>query len=87
MSKRIEIPEALVVFGYVGPWATGGLAWCIPQCLHLGHTLDHPAPPGPAIEEYAAMAGRAERAFLCRITIEPVIDRKGRPITRIVRPK
>ena len=73
MSKRIEIPKPAMGYGYVGAWKDGDIGWGLPNALHDRRS-------GPREDFWGH---KNVRTFLCKITIEPVTDVDGRPITRI----
>lgn len=84
MSKKIEVPEGSVGFGYVGVWCDEHrLGWCMPEHV-TGNGRGYPEPPGELWKKNTPhpVAGWDNRAYLCRITVEPILDSKGRPITR-----
>jgi hypothetical protein len=72
--KKIEVPKAVKGRGYVGTWGDpdNKLGWALPD--YLGQTR-----PGKCFRTFA---NPGVRAYLCEITIKPVLDGKGRPITR-----
>lgn len=78
MSKRIGIPKSAHGFGYVGTWRNGKLGWC--GVSHVtGWSRRTPDGPSEAWEKYALPG---DVAYLCRVTVTPVRDRLGRPITK-----
>ena len=81
MSKRIEVPDPTTGFGYVGQWLGGSLGWCLPN--HLGgHSRKTRIEP---VTERYRLGLLPKRFFLCRITVTPLLDKRGRPITAICR--
>lgn len=79
MSEKIKLPAKTKGKGYVGTWKTDELGWWMPQHVHP-HSVGSPNTEGIQkgyLDE--------ERVFLCEITIKPLTDKKGRPITRIIK--
>lgn len=84
MKKKIKIPKATKGYGYTGVWQDGGVGWHAPD--HICGSRKRPEKPFAVREDnewYGALKG--ERLFLCEITATPVIDKLGRPITKIVK--
>jgi hypothetical protein len=64
-----------VGFGYVNRWNDGSLGWFLP--LHLaGDGRRFSESPNPNAN------AKHEPAFLCKITVTQVFDKRGRPIIR-----
>lgn len=73
--------EKSVGYGFVGKWEDGQLGWFLPN--HLTAT-------GRRLPDIAAAhpnwSNIGERSYLCKITVELVRDKLGRPIIRKVKP-
>lgn len=69
--------------GYCLPWSDNRLGWINGNYVHdkraALYGLKHPFPKSPN--------AKPERAFLCEITIKPVLKKDGTPITRILHPE
>lgn len=78
MSNKIKIPKANKGKGYVGTWSNNVLGWHVPNHLQGGRATEKPS-------RFAKQFAQGGRFFLCEITIKPVLDKKGRPITKIVK--
>ena len=78
MSNKIKVPKATSGFGYAGVWHDGSVGWFSPQYVNSSKTPKYTDKP----VSNPNTAG--ERFFLCKITMTPVLDKNGRPITRIV---
>lgn len=66
--------EKTVGYGWVGKWRNGDIGWRLPK--HLSY------PPNmPDIDNVL----RGKTLYHCRITIEVLHARNGRPITKIPR--
>jgi hypothetical protein len=79
MSKKIKIPKATKGKGYSGVWKSEQLGWWVTDHVHPKSLGD---PNMQAIEKGYL---KGERVFLCEITIKPLLDKKGRPITKIIK--
>jgi hypothetical protein len=66
--------EKSVGYGYVGVWNTGDLGWVLPEHLTC-NSFSREFPDKDFIYP-------EDDLFLCKITVELVKDRKGRPIIR-----
>lgn len=64
-----------VGYGFVGHWVDGRLGWNMPDHLegYNGYT------EAPTMRN---LYGRHKPHVLCRITVEQVLDSRGRPIVR-----
>lgn len=82
MSKRIDVPKATVGYAYSGVWTdpAGELGWTGVSSVSRFDTRRIPAPPSAIWEAYAC---KGQRRFLCRVTLTPVLDSRGRPITKV----
>ena len=80
MTKKLTLPDSTEGYGYVGTWHDGILGWCLPDALSEFDTRREPAKND---EKGWQIPG--DRSFLCRITITPVTDKRGRPVTRIAK--
>jgi hypothetical protein len=78
MTKKIKIPKSVRGYGYSGVWI------CPENTIGWGTTpfisgkSDRSYPSGPPNH----LRGRF---FLCEISIKPLLDKKGRPITKIIK--
>jgi hypothetical protein len=81
MTKKVKVPRANRGFGYVGVWDDGDVGWWLPEQLSGPDRLVEP------ISVAAMKFAEGERFFLCEITVTPRLDKRGRPITRIIREK
>jgi hypothetical protein len=72
--------EKTVGYGYVAPWCDGTLGWAVPRFLG-GHGPRCPEIPDLLSHPYA------EGALLvkCKITIEVVKGKSGKPIRRRIK--
>ena len=77
MSKKIRKPKAVSGRGYVGLWRNGELGWCVAEFISNRYRVAD----GPS-ERFDQNAPSKDRAYLCEITIRPVLTKDGRPITR-----
>lgn len=82
MSKKLELPKPTTGYGYVGVWSDGSIGWFMPRHIDSRYARNYPSSPAPDMPRYA---GKRERAFLCKITVTPVTDKRGRPVTRIIK--
>lgn len=78
-TKKIQLPKKTKGKGYVGTWKTDELGWCMPMHVHPKST------GSPNTENIAKGYMQEERVFLCEITIKPLTDKNGRPITKIIK--
>lgn len=62
---------------WVGEWFGGSIGWLLPFCLDERDTK-------PDFHQYGVAGRCAEPLTLyrCRITVERLFDKRGRPITR-----
>ncbi|MHA1573257.1 MAG: hypothetical protein ACTSX8_04625 [Alphaproteobacteria bacterium] len=74
MSRNASLDKT-VGFGWVGRWDDGTIGWILPAVL-TGHVGNINTPP------HNSYAGPDVRLVKCRITIEVIKDKRGRPITR-----
>ena len=70
-------------FGYVGRWIDGQLGWFLPK--HMTPIVRSEAAARRGVRGHAInnQYTKGQRLVLCRITIEPVLDSKGREIVYI----
>lgn len=75
MSNKLKLPKANKGKGYVGVITNY-------RGEEIGFDL-----PGAMIKGIAYMPNvdKGKRVFLCEITVKPLKDKKGRPITKIVK--
>lgn len=80
MSKKITVPKPIKGFGYSSTWSDGSLGWETTPFVTNSKSRKYVSPPLP--ERNPSMRG--ERFFLCEITIKPILNKKGRPITKVI---
>lgn len=83
MSKKLTIPKKTKCYGYTGIWNNGTVGWM--GVAHLGGSRKYP--DEPVMENSRQQIMEGERLFMCEITVKPVLDKRGRPITKIVKSK
>lgn len=66
-----------ISYGYVGRWNDGTLGWFLPD--HASGNVRFVNQPS---ERGLRNSSKDDRFVLCRITIEQVFAKSGRPITR-----
>jgi hypothetical protein len=81
MSKKLKIPKPTKCYGYTGVWQDGSVGWM--GVSHLGGSKKYPEMPNMSDGRYGIL--QDERLFLCEITVKPLLDKKGRPITKIIK--
>lgn len=75
------MPKSVKGYGYAGTWKDDNrLGWNITP--YVTGKLDRKYPSLPADTK---AHGRGERYFLCSIEIKPLLDKKGRPITKVIK--
>lgn len=81
MSKKIKVPKAVNGYGYSGIWKSpkDTVGWNTTP--YVSGKSDRKYPSSPADTENH---GSGERYFLCEITIKPILDKLGRPITKVI---
>lgn len=72
-------------FGFAGVWSDGTLGWFMPDHISNGGR-NYVGSPNERAQEFVNKDG-GDRFFLCKITVTPVVNVKGRPITKIVKRK
>lgn len=82
MTKKIKIPTSNTGYGYCGEWSDGKIGWFMPT--HIMGALDIKYPCSN-YNDYSAKYLNGERSFLCKVTVTPIVNKKGRPITKIHR--
>lgn len=82
MSK-IKIPKAVKGFGYSGTWASPSntIGWMVSPYVSGKYDRQYPSHVDP--NRFPEAIG--QRLFLCEITVRPMIDKMGRPITKIIK--
>jgi hypothetical protein len=85
MKTKVKIPKMTIGYGYSGVWANGTIGWFAPMHVHSGTKKcpDEPRAVDPQDVNYRSLKGK--RLFYCKIIVTPVLDKLGRPITKIVR--
>lgn len=81
MSKKIKVPKQMKAYGFTGVWQNGQIGWM--GLSHIGGSRDYPDNPSMDGERKEILKG--ERLFMCEVIVKPLLDKKGRPITKIVR--
>jgi hypothetical protein len=72
--RRAKSKTKTVGFGYVGRWGDGTLGWCLPTFLNgYKNVREYPK---------AADFNDGEPAYLCKITVQLVKGKSGKPIMR-----
>lgn len=82
MSKKIKKPKPNKAYGFLGLWINDKAGWM--GLSHIGGSREDPDYPYDKDEERNEIM-KGERLYLCEIIVKPVFDKKGRPITRIVK--
>ncbi len=82
MSKKLKVPKPNKGYGYVGVYNDGYSGRFMPR--HISGKLDRKS-PGDGITEETIDFMHGERLFLCEITVKPILDKKRRPITKVVK--
>lgn len=82
MTKKIKIPKGVKGYGYSGVWTSphNTIGWNTTPFVSGKADKKHPSSPN--VNEGTI----GKRFFLCEITIKPILDKKGRPITKILNP-
>lgn len=80
-KSKIAIPRPVISRGWVGVWSDGQIGWFMPNHAtpFQGREADS---PNPLLRQFAQPVGRI---YLCRIDVKPILDKRGQPITRIVK--
>ncbi len=78
MTKKVKVPKASVGYGFVGAWNDNSIGWGMPGFLSSLNTRHRPERPDVEERPYLSHA----RLYLCKITVKPLLDKRGRPITR-----
>ena len=81
---KIKTPKSTKAYGFVGVWDDNSIGWSMPQYLHKHDTRHNPSSyrkdTSPCFLNY-------DRLYLCEVTIKPILDKLGRPITRLAKKK
>jgi len=80
MKNIVVVPKKNTGYGYVGVWHDGSIGLFMPQFVRGEEDKK-----SPGITDNSNADG--DRFFLCKITIEPLLDKKKRPITKIAKTK
>jgi hypothetical protein len=82
MNKKLKIPKGIKAYGYTGVWSSNQVGWFAPR--HIGGSRKYPDSPNIDKDnpDYEYLQG--QRLFLCEITVIPILDKLGSPITKIV---
>jgi len=74
---KVKNTKRTIGLGFVGCWNDGTLGWCMPTHLSgLKGQCDH-----PEVNRWNV----GERTYLCRITVEQVFNKRGRPTVRVLK--
>lgn len=79
MKDKLKIPKDNTGRGFVGIWRDNRAGWLMPKHLTGDRAIDQ----ADIFEAQPFIKG--ERLFLCEITVTPILDSLGRPITKIVK--
>lgn len=79
MKNRIPRPLPNIGTAWVGKWYNNRVGWF--GCSHLIRN----SPAADIVAGVRVNAPAGTRAYLCDVTMTPRFDKRGRPITRIVR--
>lgn len=82
MTNKVQIPTPVKGYGYAGKWSDGRIGWFMPR--HVSGAYDRKS-PDDGVDKDSHQYMKGERIFLCEIIVKPLKDKKGRPITKIVR--
>lgn len=88
MSDTLRKPrdaKPRVGYGYVGVWSDGTLGWCMPKHVS-SHDKDVKSARRYVHKVDATEWNTGSQSYLCRITIAPVRDSRGRFIVRRIKP-
>ena len=87
MTKRLKKPKKTVGYGYSSSWIEGGgdneVGRTLPKMIGGGWATRRS--PMDLEDEGLAVLSDGEATYLCKITIEPVLDKLGLPITKRVK--
>lgn len=75
---KIKVPKPVKAYGYSARWSDGTIGWFTSRFPSTSRKFPDDI---PNLAEAPTTSG--ERFFLCEIKIKPLIDKKGRPITKI----
>ncbi len=82
-NKKLIIPKSSKGYGFCGTWLDETIGWNIPNHLsnvaHLKRRYSSEKPYERSLEYIQD----DHRFYLCEITIKPIKDKLGRPITRL----
>jgi hypothetical protein len=76
-TKKIQVPKANKGKGYVGVWRNGKIGWFLPMFIQ--------GPNRSAEMPNSNSSLNGERVYLCEITIKPILDKNGRPKTKLIK--
>jgi hypothetical protein len=80
MTKKVQLPKTNKGKGYVGTWRHGKIGWWMPEFVSGPPYIEK-----PNAEAVSKGFLKGERVFLCEIIVKPLKDKKGRPITKIIK--
>ena len=78
-KNKIKLPESIKGKGFCGKWLDNQIGWNIPNHLCGGKRYANK----PHMREFCF--NDTDRLYLCEITIKPLKDKLGRPITRLAK--
>jgi hypothetical protein len=83
MTVRKKNMSRTIGYGYVGRWNDGTLGWCLPARVS-------PCMPSMRLSERAEphpdWSNIGEPSYLCKITIQLVKNKRGKPTMRKIKP-
>lgn len=85
-KAKVKMPKANVVYAFLAVWKDNKAGWM--GASHLCGTRnspDYPADRDDQVNRKELLDGN--RLFMCKITIEPLKTKTGKPITRIYKNK
>lgn len=87
MTKRLPVPRKTVGYGYSSSWRNGGgfheVGRTMPKMI--GGNWGTRRSPMEVSNEGRSVLDDGELTYLCKITIEQVLDKLGRPIAKRVK--
>lgn len=82
-SKKLKLPNPTIAYGFTGVWRNNTLGWM--GLSHIGG--DRTYPDRPCLYGDRINIMQNERVYLCKVVLTPVVDKLGRPITKIIKNK
>ena len=81
---KTKTPKSTKAYGFVGVWDDNSIGWSMPQYFHKYDSRHNPSVMSPSA---APCFDDSDRLYLCEVTIKPILDKLGRPITRLAKKK